>query len=158
MQPPAFRRDTIGFQPDIATPAVQGDWMDRAVAFLFSPRGRVSRLAYRLSRLGFYVVYFCLYRIGHQIRVDMHATVANHVTAPATLLYVLAELIVLALAFGIVFGSSVVLSIKRWHDLDKSGLWALIGFVPILGWVAQPLFFAFCRGTVGANRYGPPPR
>lgn len=49
---------------------------------------------------------------------------------------------------------SIAVGVRRLHDLDKSGWWLLLGFVPIIGliliyWFAQP-------GTPGANRFGPP--
>lgn len=49
---------------------------------------------------------------------------------------------------------SIAVGVRRLHDLDKSGWWLLLGFVPIVGliliyWFAQP-------GTPGANRFGPP--
>jgi uncharacterized membrane protein YhaH (DUF805 family) len=51
----------------------------------------------------------------------------------------------------------LAVSIKRWHDHDKSASWMLIGFVPIIG---GPWMFVECgllRGTIGANRYGEDP-
>jgi uncharacterized membrane protein YhaH (DUF805 family) len=158
MQPPAFRRAASSLQANAGNPPIQTDWMDRIVAFLFRPSGRVSRLAYRVSSSGFYLVYFCLYRVGHQIRVDLNTSVASPAADPAAMLYVLTELLVLFLAFGITFGSCVVVSIKRWHDLDKSGLFALLCFVPILGWAVQLFVGSLVPGKAGANRYGPPPR
>lgn len=48
-------------------------------------------------------------------------------------------------------------SVKRWHDLDKSGFWIFVAFVPIVGGFWE-FFEAGClRGTRGANKYGPDP-
>lgn len=46
--------------------------------------------------------------------------------------------------------------IRRLHDIDKSGWWILISFVPIIGGIW--LLVLFCMaGTPGANRFGPAP-
>lgn len=45
---------------------------------------------------------------------------------------------------------------KRFHDLDKSGWWTLVSFIPIVGpiWIFVEL--GLKRGTPGDNRFGPP--
>lgn len=47
---------------------------------------------------------------------------------------------------------TLAVEIRRLHDLDKSGWWILLAFVPIGNIV---VFVWFCmRGTVGDNRFG----
>ena len=46
---------------------------------------------------------------------------------------------------------------KRFHDLDKSAWWYLIGFIPFLGLLALFVFLGFCKGTNGYNQFGPEP-
>ncbi len=53
---------------------------------------------------------------------------------------------------------ALAISIKRWHDRDRPGWWALLALVPVVGWLWLLLANGFLRGTPGANRYGPPPR
>jgi len=68
--------------------------------------------------------------------------------------YVLgAQLLTAILSLALII-PSIAVGVRRLHDLDKSGWWLLLGFVPIVGliliyWFAQP-------GTPGANRFGPP--
>ncbi|MGA0609843.1 DUF805 domain-containing protein [Caldimonas sp. KR1-144] len=45
-------------------------------------------------------------------------------------------------------------SVKRWHDRDKSGWWLLINFIPLVGWIWALVENGFLRGTAGANRFG----
>jgi uncharacterized membrane protein YhaH (DUF805 family) len=47
--------------------------------------------------------------------------------------------------------------VRRLHDIDRSGLWLLIGFIPIIGNVIL-LVFGLPDGTPGPNRYGPDPK
>lgn len=50
----------------------------------------------------------------------------------------------------------LAIHVKRWHDLDKSGWWVLVEFVPIIGfWALVEL--GFLKGTDGPNRFGPDP-
>jgi uncharacterized membrane protein YhaH (DUF805 family) len=45
--------------------------------------------------------------------------------------------------------------VRRLHDLDKSGWWLLIAFIPLIG--ALVLLYWFCQpGTPGDNQFGPP--
>ncbi len=54
------------------------------------------------------------------------------------------------------FLPTLAVAIRRLHDIDRSGWWYLIGFVPLIGvlvliyWYVQP-------GTAGDNTFGPPP-
>lgn len=52
---------------------------------------------------------------------------------------------------------SVAVSVKRWHDLDKSGSWFLINFVPLFGPIYSFIREGCTRGTEGPNQYGPDP-
>lgn len=46
--------------------------------------------------------------------------------------------------------------VRRLHDIDKSGWWVLISFVPLAGIIVL-LIFACTSSTPGANRFGPDP-
>jgi uncharacterized membrane protein YhaH (DUF805 family) len=50
---------------------------------------------------------------------------------------------------------TIVVSVKRLHDHNKSGWWFLIYVVPVAGWFWQVVECGFLRGTLGDNRYGP---
>ena len=47
-----------------------------------------------------------------------------------------------------------VVSIRRWHDMDKRGEWCFIILVPIAGPVWFFVSMAFIPGTQGDNSYG----
>ena len=48
----------------------------------------------------------------------------------------------------------LAVTVRRLHDIDRSGWWVLIVFIPVIGllvliyWMVQP-------GTEGENRFGP---
>lgn len=52
---------------------------------------------------------------------------------------------------------SFAVSVRRLHDIDKSGWWMLISFIPIIG--AIWLLILICKdGTPGTNEYGVNPK
>lgn len=53
--------------------------------------------------------------------------------------------------------TGLALSVKRWHDRDKSGWWILIGAVPLVGGLWALIETGFLEGTNGPNEYGPDP-
>jgi uncharacterized membrane protein YhaH (DUF805 family) len=61
-------------------------------------------------------------------------------------LYVLAVLI-----------PSIAVSVRRLHDIDRSGWWLLILLVPVIGAIVL-LVWACSNGTQGNNRFGPDPK
>jgi uncharacterized membrane protein YhaH (DUF805 family) len=52
---------------------------------------------------------------------------------------------------------SLAVSVRRLHDIDRSGWWILIALVPLIGTIVL-LVFALLEGTPGNNRYGPNPK
>ncbi|WP_374674615.1 DUF805 domain-containing protein [Ideonella sp.] len=52
---------------------------------------------------------------------------------------------------------AIAVSVKRWHDRDRSGWWVLIALVPLIGTLWALIDNGFLRGTAGPNRFGPAP-
>jgi uncharacterized membrane protein YhaH (DUF805 family) len=51
------------------------------------------------------------------------------------------------------FLPSLAVAIRRLHDLDRSGWWVLLAFIPLVGIII--LIVWFCgKGTDGPNRFG----
>ena len=50
----------------------------------------------------------------------------------------------------------IMLGIRRCHDLDKSGWFYLLIFIPIVNFFVA-LYLLFAIGTIGPNQYGPDP-
>jgi uncharacterized membrane protein YhaH (DUF805 family) len=55
------------------------------------------------------------------------------------------------------FVPSLAVAFRRLHDTDRSALWLLIAFLPIIGAIVL-LVFTLLEGTHGPNRYGPDPK
>ena len=52
---------------------------------------------------------------------------------------------------------SIAVSVRRLHDIDRTGWWVLISLVPLVGWIVL-LVFHVQDSTPGPNRYGPNPK
>ena len=52
---------------------------------------------------------------------------------------------------------AIAVSVKRWHDRDKSGWWVLLNLLPVIGWLWALIDNGFLAGTDGPNRFGPSP-
>jgi uncharacterized membrane protein YhaH (DUF805 family) len=55
---------------------------------------------------------------------------------------------------AVLLWSALAVSAKRWHDRDKSGWWALLQFVPVIGTLWTLVENGLLRGTHGPNRFG----
>ena len=52
---------------------------------------------------------------------------------------------------------SIAVSVRRLHDIDRTGWWVLIHLVPVIGSIVL-LVFAVLDGTPGENRFGSNPK
>tara|TARA_Y100001970_G_scaffold283326_1_gene398153 strand:- start:283 stop:549 length:267 start_codon:yes stop_codon:yes gene_type:complete len=50
----------------------------------------------------------------------------------------------------------IMLAIRRFHDLNRSGFWVLINLIPVIGVIIVFIWFCF-KGTEGQNRFGENP-
>jgi uncharacterized membrane protein YhaH (DUF805 family) len=100
--------------------------------------GRTQRSGY-----WFWTLFVCI--------LSVVASILDMVVAAAIGFSFVSVLLLLA-----IFIPGVAVSVRRMHDLDKSGWWLLIAFIPIIG--AIMLLIWFCSaGTPGVNRFGPDP-
>ena len=52
---------------------------------------------------------------------------------------------------------SLAVAARRLHDMDRSGWWQLIAFIPLIGWIIL-LVFLCGDSKSGANRFGANPK
>ena len=104
--------------------------------FLLSPQGRVGRQQYWLM---------LLLALPFIIATSQVAGI-DHVWEARSVVFLLP-----------IIWPSLVVTIKRWHDRNKSGWWILMGLVPIIGHIWTLVENGFLKGTPGDNRFGPDP-
>jgi uncharacterized membrane protein YhaH (DUF805 family) len=113
---------------------------------LFSFSGRIPRQTYWLANLGIVAAYlvgvFLVAIIGESMRQGNGSS-----SAAGMLLFILP----MYLCF---IWCALAVTVKRWHDRGKSGLWMLIHFVPILGPIWSFIELGCLEGTQGPNEFG----
>ena len=109
------------------------------LAFLFSPRGRFSR--------GQWWLFAVVQVVMTVVAVTMFIGGISARTSPLMLAAIL--------AFIPIVWSGLCANIKRFHDRDKSGLWIVIGFIPIIGSIWLFVELGLMAGSDGGNRFGP---
>lgn len=57
----------------------------------------------------------------------------------------------------LIFLPSLAVTVRRLHDIDRSGWWLLLYVVPVVG-VLVILVFTVLDGTQGNNEFGPDPK
>jgi uncharacterized membrane protein YhaH (DUF805 family) len=117
--------------------------------FLFGFDGRLSRRPYWLALLAVLLVDSIAFGIIGGFELFDGDTLAVERKGPSRLW----ALLVVPPSLWI----GLVLSVKRWHDRNKSGRWVLINLVPVVGWLWHLIECGFLRGTIGPNRFGQDP-
>ncbi|WP_075359866.1 DUF805 domain-containing protein [Caballeronia sordidicola] len=100
---------------------------------MFEYRGRIGRLRYFLTALGFSAFY--------GLCVGVVQAIAGHAGSPIVAVAFIAIAVVLTFA-----------AIKRAHDFDASGWWTVLLWVPVINFV-WGLVLLFRKGTTGPNRF-----
>ena len=114
---------------------------------LFSFDGRVGRGPFWM----FFIVMLVV--IGGMFGVSMMSMLnAEDPTSASTMASV-----PMMITMVILMWPALAIQAKRWHDVDKSAWWILIGLVPVVGGLIALVFNGFIAGTPGANRFGPAP-
>ncbi len=107
-----------------------------------SANGRLSRRTWWLAMIVPCVILFVLVFLVAVLENGQNV-VAISIFAPLLEIPLVAALIVIA--------------VKRFHDIGKSGWYCLIALVPLLGWLVLLVPLGFVKGTVGPNKYGEGP-
>ena len=126
-------------------PADQGwKWL------LFSVQGRINRQKFILTYL--------VVTVGFAVAIAMVAGIFGGALQNASDPSEAVPLLILFVLLYIpMIWIGVALSVKRWHDRDKSGWWVFIALIPIVGPIWAIVETLFLKGTEGPNRYGPDP-
>lgn len=101
---------------------------------------------------------------GFKGRINRYQLLLGQIfsVVPMVLISMLSEAIadpirkyILAITFIVAPIISLSISIKRLHDVNRSGFFLLLAVVPLIN--LYLLFLYISPGTAGPNKYGPPP-
>jgi uncharacterized membrane protein YhaH (DUF805 family) len=115
-----------------------------------SPVPRYLSLSQRIGRVRYFV-----YSIGGSLFVSavlllIYLLCLTLPPSVALVIYNVSAILITKIAIPLIV---FVMTIRRLHDIDFKGWWALLAIVPFL-----TVVLLFVPGTQGNNRFGPPPR
>jgi uncharacterized membrane protein YhaH (DUF805 family) len=113
----------------------------------FNFKGRATRKEYWMFQL-FIFIFFIVFLFAMTFIVGLMFQVSDKVGVNALLFASL-----LFLLFGL---PNIALTIRRFHDLNKSGWWFLWILLPYIG-IFIVLFFMLLQGDINDNQYGKSP-
>ncbi len=121
------------------------NWFLQAIRHKYATfAGRAQRKEY-----WFFVLWYCVFYLG-LLQADallMRGSAdAPFGAGPLSAIFAVATLL-----------PAAAITVRRLHDTGRSGWWALIGLVPLIGDLVI-VVFAVQAGEPGPNRYGPDPR
>jgi uncharacterized membrane protein YhaH (DUF805 family) len=129
--------------------------------WMLMPYRRYADFSGRLQRKEYWMFALFQFIVAMVLLVIMFAGgmgSVNEVTGqaePGTLFYIGLGLLVI---FGLgSFIPSLAVSVRRFHDQDKSGWFLLLQLIPYIGGIVV-LVFMCLAGTPGPNRFGPDPK
>ena len=112
---------------------------------IYNTEGRLDRLRY--------VKYMLILALILAAAKFTSSCMATFLTGDPNGALVMAITYVLAIVAG---AGNIMLMIRRLHDLDKNGWFAILAIVPVIGAIFS--IYLFCaKGTDGRNRYGEDP-
>lgn len=109
----------------------------------FTSKGRLNRKSYIYRSIFLSLVLSVIQAV---------LTFASNTIGALELLF--AVLLLVLGIFGVV--ASIMMLARRLHDLDKSGWWMLLLFVPLVN-ILFYIYILFFKGTEGPNQYGENP-
>jgi uncharacterized membrane protein YhaH (DUF805 family) len=151
---PAFNRPIPGPKP---LPPSNED-SSSIWKLLFGTQGRIPRLHYWLGQICIIVVDQIIIQSDKLLLSTQKSIAASASPSLGETLLILLISLTFLVILGLTVWAGIALVVKRWHDRGKSWVWALLGFVPIVGWLWQGIECGFLEGTLGPNQYGPSPK
>ena len=132
-----------------------GDSGGKYVDYMLMPLMRYADFSGRSRRLEYWM--FTLFYI---LTIALLVSLAIFFGSPSGQPHTLAENYFLVVTALFVLGTiipSVAVTVRRFHDQDKSGWFYCLSFIPYIGGFIMLVFMCF-DGTPGPNSYGPDPK
>jgi uncharacterized membrane protein YhaH (DUF805 family) len=118
---------------------------------LFGFQGRTNRAKFWLVALALIVIEFIVLGV-----IGGSAAMSDDPQQALAALGPVAGIVLVIFGLAVTW-ITIAVGIKRFHDRNKSGVWVLIIFVPVIGGLWYLIECGFLRGTPGPNNYGPDP-
>ena len=127
--------------------------------------GRLNRKVFILYSLSLFLVSFLFFSTVSYIfekflMIDINAINSfagaqeQLTTFPVLILAIITIIFLVAMKIA-----AISLSVRRLHDLNRTGLWMLLGMIPGINilMIFLVIYLILAKGTTGRNKYGPDP-
>ena len=121
------------------------------MSLLWSFEGRIGRAGFWLGVLCMILLAMAIGIVATFLGVPPNLTAASD---PSQISPAFAAIIGIG-SIAILY-VQLAICVKRFHDQGKSGWWALIAFVPVIGSLWILIELGMLPGDPGPNAYGPP--
>ena len=111
----------------------------------FSFNGRIRRSTYFIRIVALFILLIIL-----SFFIGVIGAVLNSGNLYFTEIFFILLVIIYLIAY-------IVQDVKRLHDLDSSGIWIILRFIPIISLIFS-FYLLLADGTVGPNQYGEDPK
>ena len=129
----------------VGNTAVRRKFFMTILSEIYTTQGRLNRLAY--------LKYMIILALVAGLSTFVMSSMATFLTGDPNGALVKMITLIWAVAAG---AGNFMLMIRRLHDLNKSGWFALLAIVPVIGMIFS--VYLFCAaGQVGWNQYGADP-
>lgn len=130
------------------------EWMILPLRRYADFSGRSRRKEYWMFTLLQLIVYAAVAAVGGLFALLYNATGGG---SDASGVFGIIFIVLFAIvALGLII-PNIAVTVRRFHDQDKSGWFILLNFIPYVGGLVV-LVFMCLEGTRGANRYGDDPK
>lgn len=116
--------------------------------------GRSRRSEYWYAMLMNYIIMIAFYLI---IFVPITKGMINNYLSTGETIFIMVGAIIFFLYYLAILIPSLSMTVRRLHDIGKSGWWLLLSFVPYIGSIIL-FIFSVLDSQPGANKYGPNPK
>jgi uncharacterized membrane protein YhaH (DUF805 family) len=116
-----------------------------AASILFSWRGRVTRSIYWGTGIANAVLFFAI--------ID-GINLFRNLPTEETWFSMGLKYFTLFIVLGFSMWTNLIVTIKRWHDLNKSGWMTLCLLIPFIGAIGCMIYLGFVKGKKDKNRFG----
>ena len=120
----------------------------------FSFKGRIRRSTFGIRLVAFFIIFLIVYFLLITVGVMFEVIAPENILVLGVVLLVYILVLVMLIIMLIAY---IIQAVKRLHDLDRDGIWAILLFIPIVSPIFL-LFLIFADGTIGPNRHGEDPK
>lgn len=135
----------------------QGDALNTNNSKWYQLTGRIGRLRYLSYQFLVAVVFYAVLTVSIIILALLMEAISGTGSASSDSASIVITLLAMVMALPFVFYAAIIYPKRRLHDLNQTGWWVVLNFIPLLN-IILALYLIFAPAKQIVNEYGNPPR